>query len=376
MNEQDRLERLLDAGSAAAAPLDAARVLASARGRRSRRRGALAALAAGAAAVVVVLAVTTGGARPDDAAPVAPSPTSSTERPRPSLVPSPAPTTSPPADFLGPRYVLVNGSVCDGEIVCFQVLDQAAPSIDGMFCAVGPREVGPTPAPTPDVALADGTKVQVLGPDSDQLQGYVGDRFFVLHGIGAVGEAEYLEAAVVCAQAPPLEQVRSWTLVWTPDVPYPPRQQQADAALLQRLVAFAADPAVDAASVPLSPEVLAGSPQLVLPVRDVADRAGWPVPESGSVDRASVIELLARFAPTADPTRWTTSDGRAWRMQGTVAPDCPAASLATQPAAMAGFRAIGLVSAGHTSCLDAGALTVYVDEQERVAGVVQGVWEP
>lgn len=100
------------------------------------------------------------------------------------------------------------------------------------------------------------------------------------------------------------------------------------------------------------------------------------VSESGSVDRAPTIELLARFAPTADPTTWTTSDGRTWRMQGTIAPDCPAQSLAVQPTALAGFRAIGLVSAGDTSCLDAGALTVYVDGQQRVVGIVQGVWEP
>lgn len=375
MNEQDRIGRLLDAGSAAATPLDPARVLASARRRRSRRRGAFAALAAGAAAVAVVLAVTAGGARPDDAAPVAPSPSpSSTEQSSP--VPSPGPTDTAPPSFTGQRFVLVNGSVCDGEIVCFQVLDQAAPSIDSLTCLIGPREVGPTPPPTPDVALADGTRVQVLGPEYDQLQGYVGDRFFSLHGIGRVTRTEYLEAAVACAQAPPVEQVRAWTVVWAPDQPYPLRQQQDDAALLERLVAFAADPAVDAASVPLSPEVLAGSPRLVLPVRDVADRSSWPVPESAAVDRGSVIELLARFAPTADPTRWTTSDGRTWRMQGTIAPDCPAQSLTVQPAPMAGFRAIGLVSPGVTSCLDAGALTVYVDPQERVAGVVQGVWEP
>jgi hypothetical protein len=77
--------------------------------------------------------------------------------------------------------------------------------------------------------------VQVLAPEYDQLQGYVGERFFSLHGIGRVTEAEYREAALACAQAPPLEQVLAFTTVWVPDLPYPLREQEADAALLQRL---------------------------------------------------------------------------------------------------------------------------------------------
>jgi hypothetical protein len=153
------------------------------------------------------------------------------------------------------------------------------------------------------------------------------------------------------------------------------RQQEADAALLQRLARFAADPSVDPAGVPFAPEVLAGQPQVVLPVRDVADRDAWPVPQVVG-DRGSSLELLARFLPGADPTTWSTTDGRTWRMTNRDAPECPAQQLAVRPAVLAGYRAIGLVSIGDASCLDAGSLTVYLDQDDRVVGVVEGVWEP
>lgn len=378
-DHDDRLGAVLGAGAAAVPALDPPRVLAAARRRRQQRRAIFGAGAAAAAVVAITLAVAVGGTPLDDAAPVAPTPSSTepadpsprpTEQPEPSI---PSPSAASSSDYAGLRFVLVNGQVCDGEIVCFQVLDRDALAPGGLLCEVGPREVGPTPALTPDRALPDGTPVQVV-PEEDRLQGYVGDRFFVLHGLRDLTEAQY-RAGTTCAQAPPLEQVRAFTTVWVPDGPYPQDDQEADADLLRRLVAFAADPGTDPATVPFAPEVVTGLPEVVEPVPDTADRTSWPVPQVLG-DRGSVLEQLARLAPGADPTSWSSQDGRTWRMVNRIAPACGAQLLPVSPTIMTGYRPISLATFDDASCLDAGSLTVYVDQQDRVVGVVEAIWEP
>jgi hypothetical protein len=383
--DHGRVRELLGLGAAAAPSLDPTRVLAAARRRRARRRGVLAAGAASAAAVAVVLAVTAGGFGRDDAAPIAPPPSRS-ELPSPSAsaAPTPPPTTEP--SYVGPRFVLVNGSTCDGvegsdpatEVLCFDVADRAVGPDDGpLRCSTGPRAVGPTPPPTPDRALADGTPVQVLADEFDQLQGYVRDRFFVLYGLRDVAEKDYLAAALVCTQAPPLEQVLRERVVY----PGPAVAADEDALeLVRRLVAYADAPSgSSAASVPFADHVQVGQVGRVEDVGTSSVRDGtWPPvgAPGGALEPVQALELLAGIDVTGDPTTWRDAAGSPIEVHEGAVPEC-ASDLGRVPASLGGPLLTVLTPGdGVSGCLDWQAIGVYATEEGRVYAVTVDRYEP